>query len=386
MLVAMTLWKRGNQLWMDVTVKGRRHREPLNTHDRALARQREKERVAELLKDTEPAAPRRELVTLSVKAAIEAYVADRQHEVSPRMVAWWLENSKPLGKYFGGVKLKDLWPADLKAYQQARQRAPKTVNGELATLRQVLKAAKLWGRFASEYRPVRNVKPPVGQALTDDEAARLFAVARSNPQWLPAYVAATLAFYCGLRACEIRGLRWKHVDWEHQRLQIRRSKTPAGWRDPALNVACLNALRLLPKGGPEDSIMPFRSWRGGWDALRKAAGIKVRFHDGRHTALTRLAEAGQPDWVIQAQLGHVSPAMMRVYSHIRRRALEDAAAALQPPQARHSFTSQFPEKLGVIKRFPPATLRLTAGCSAVELPRNAGKPATNAGLPDSEES
>jgi hypothetical protein len=74
-----------------------------------------------------------------------------------------------------------------------------------------------------------------------------------------------------------------------------------------------------------------KSWRSAWRSLRKAAGLdSVRFHDGRHTALTRLAEAGQPDWVIQAQLGHVSPAMMKTYSHIRRKALDGAAAALEP--------------------------------------------------------
>jgi hypothetical protein len=56
----------------------------------------------------------------------------------------------------------------------------------------------------------------------------------------------------------------------------------------------------------------------------------VRFHDGRHTALTRLAEAGQPDWVIQAQIGHVSPQMMKTYSHVRRLALDEAAAVLEP--------------------------------------------------------
>ena len=68
-------------------------------------------------------------------------------------------------------------------------------------------------------------------------------------------------------------------------------------------------------------------------SLRKAVGLPtVRFHDGRHTALTRLAEAGQADWVIQAQLGHVSPAMMKTYSHIRRKALDAAAAALEPPR------------------------------------------------------
>jgi integrase len=36
-----------------------------------------------------------------------------------------------------------------------------------------------------------------------------------------------------------------------------------------------------------------------------------RFHDGRHTAITTLAEKGLPDWVIQAQLGHLAPEMMK---------------------------------------------------------------------------
>jgi integrase-like protein len=48
----------------------------------------------------------------------------------------------------------------------------------------------------------------------------------------------------------------------------------------------------------------------------------VRFHDGRHTAITTLAEKGLPDWVIQAQVGHVAPEMMKTYSHIRREALK----------------------------------------------------------------
>jgi Phage integrase family len=65
--------------------------------------------------------------------------------------------------------------------------------------------------------------------------------------------------------------------------------------------------------------------------VRKAAGLpRVRFHDGRHTAITTLAEKGLPDWVIQAQVGHVAPEMMKTYSHIRRQALNQAADALEP--------------------------------------------------------
>jgi hypothetical protein len=91
---------------------------------------------------------------------------------------------------------------------------------------------------------------------------------------------------------------------------------------------------LRPWHGRDKKIDPSRpmtSWRSAWRSLRKAAGLNdVRFHDGRQTALTRLAEAGQPDWVIQAQLGHVSPAMMKTYSHVRRKALDAAAAVLEP--------------------------------------------------------
>lgn len=67
---------------------------------------------------------------------------------------------------------------------------------------------------------------------------------------------------------------------------------------------------------------------------------RIRFHDGRHTAITTLCEKGVPDWVIQAQVGHVAPEMMKTYSHIRRQALDLAGAALQPKYAQQT-TAEF---------------------------------------------
>ena len=49
-------------------------------------------------------------------------------------------------------------------------------------------------------------------------------------------------------------------------------------------------------------------------------------------SLSLLADS-VPDWVIRAQFGHVSPAMMAVYSHVRRKALDEAAKALEPEAA-----------------------------------------------------
>jgi integrase len=171
------------------------------------------------------------------------------------------------------------------------------------------------------------------------------------PAWVYAYVATTLGFYCGMRACEIKALRWEDIDWTGRLLQVRRSKTPAGWRVPTLNATCLYVLRdlhdeaaklgfvnpehfVFPWHGRNkrlDPTRPMTSWRTAWRSLRKAAGLpQVRFHDGRHTAITTLAEKGLPDWVIQAQVGHVAPEMMKTYSHIRRQALNQAADALEP--------------------------------------------------------
>jgi integrase len=91
---------------------------------------------------------------------------------------------------------------------------------------------------------------------------------------------------------------------------------------------------VFPWHGRNKKLDPTRamtSWRTAWRNIRKAAGLShVRFHDGRHTAITTLAEKGLPDWVIQAQVGHVAPEMMKTYSHIRRQALNEAAAALEP--------------------------------------------------------
>ena len=64
----------------------------------------------------------------------------------------------------------------------------------------------------------------------------------------------------------------------------------------------------------------------------------VRFHDLRHTAVTVMAEQGLPDQTIMAQVGHISPEMMKTYSHIRRQALNAAAAALEPTFVRGATT------------------------------------------------
>ncbi len=75
------------------------------------------------------------------------------------------------------------------------------------------------------------------------------------------------------------------------------------------------------------STEPMHRWKVAWEGARKAANVSCRFHDLRHTFISRLAESQASDSTVMALAGHVSRAMMERYSHIRmeakRRAVDD---------------------------------------------------------------
>jgi integrase len=232
---------------MDLRVNGCRYREPLGTKDKDEAEELMLKRIEQLKnKGPDPRKGSKSFSSLDIKAAIDAYILERKAQVSPRMVAYWKESASALSKLIT-IKLKQITPAHLVSYQNARLeqgKAPKTINGEVSVLRQLLKHAKLWYRF-EDYKAIRNHKPPIGRALTDIEQARLFEVAQSREDWLHAYTAGILGAFCGMRGVEIRHLQWKDVDFDLGVLHIRRSKTPAGWRSPSLNSVCREALNAL---------------------------------------------------------------------------------------------------------------------------------------------
>lgn len=231
--------------WIDVRLNGCRYRDPLGTRDTGEAHELMLKRVEQLkAKAPDPKKRSKSYGAMDIATAMEAYIQQRRAKVSPRMCVYWDEQSRPLAKFFGNLKLKNLTAAHIDDYQNRRLEsgnAPKTINGEVGVLRQLLKHAKLWYRF-EDYKSLRNTKPPVGIALTAEEQARLFEVAQSRSDWLYAFTAAVLGAYCGMRGCEIKRLQWKDVDFVSSLLDIKYSKTPAGWRKPTLNTVCKDAL------------------------------------------------------------------------------------------------------------------------------------------------
>ena len=274
------------------------------------------------------------------------------------------ERVRPLTICFAGRKLSDFTLDTIKNYRAERGKAvaPRTINLEIKLLRMILKDAKCWAQIGDGYKPLRESSRGPGVALTLEEERRLFETAKNKPQWDAAYYAALIAVNTTQRGCELKGLRLRDIDLVGRTVTVRRdaTKTDAGCREIPLNETALWALgRLVDRaqilgacepghflfpsfryrrtkdkvtqaGTGYDPTHPMNTWRTAWRSLKRAAGLpNLRFHDLRHSCITKLAESGVPDHVLMSISGHISAEMIKHYTHIRSKAKEAAVKGIQ---------------------------------------------------------
>ena len=171
-----------------------------------------------------------------------------------------------------------------------------------------------------------------------------------------------VALGTGLRLGELRALRWRDVDRErrlirveraYSRQELRRPKTDSGVRSvplfPSVDAALRElAARAVERGRYAPDELVFGSMRGTplqpsnlrqrvWDpALRLAEleGEGYRFHDLRHTCVSRLVAAGADIKLVQAVAGHASPLItLKRYSHLLDARVTEAAERFDPARA-----------------------------------------------------
>ena len=170
-----------------------------------------------------------------------------------------------------------------------------------------------------------------------------------------------------MRAGEIRTLQVGRVNFRDRTLQVGRAKSRKGsGRVIPLNGDLCELLAaqvawLKEKFGPVQPdwyLFPFcdGSWRpndptrpvttvkSAWEASGRIEG-ECRFHDLRHTAITKLAEQGVPDSTMKALAGHVHEKMLERYSHIRMAAKREAVEALALPKAVNAALQKRPQSI-----------------------------------------
>jgi integrase len=93
----------------------------------------------------------------------------------------------------------------------------------------------------------------------------------------------------------------------------------------------------IPEVFDTNPAQPITSWKTAWMSAKARAGVDCRFHDLRHTAVTRLLEAGEPIAVVAEIMGWSAGTAVRMakrYGHIGDSVRRRAMTALDGPAPR----------------------------------------------------
>jgi integrase len=374
------LYRRGGKWWFKFRFAGRLFRETAKTTSKSLARSAERKRRQQLEEGYHGLKKRQAPQTL--KAASDAWLELKLPTVSPKTHRIEKTNLGHVLPELGQKLLSDLEPDDISRYQQKRLRdkaAPKTINLEVGTIRAVLRRHRLWANLQPDVRMLATADD-VGKALpVADEKKLLDGCADSRSRSL--LPAVLLALNTGMRYSELRLLRWEQIDLGRRTVRVGKSKTEAGTgRTIPLNDKALKVIKFwaeqFPKrkpghfafpserygaGGDDfeptvfdvDPETPIGSWKEAWESVKRKTGVEVRFHDLRHTCVTRMLEGGVPLSVVASILGW-SPAttarMAKRYGHIGQVAMRHAVTVLDRlagPRRRRRKRARSRKKPGV---------------------------------------
>jgi integrase len=360
----MSVYKRGDRWWFKFRFQGQLIRESANTSSKTLAREAERVRRREL-ETAVNRIPRRERAPLFSVAAGEWL--ETKTTLAAKSKERFAHHIGTLTEEFGKRLVCDIRVDDIAALQRKRiadGKAGRTINYEIGTLRQILKAYGLWAALSDRVKSLRERNDAGRSIAREDEEKIMRAIAECRSSaMLPLFI---LSIDSGLRASEVRSLRRRDLALEWRdgvivagRLIVPKSKTEAGTgRVVPLTRRVCAALTLwlsrFSEAGSESYVFPrhkigvagnrrepriwdvtldapIGEWKKTWERVRAASGVSYRWHDLRHSFITRLAEnPNVSEETIRSLAGHVSRRMLERYSHIRTRAKEDAIRTLEP--------------------------------------------------------
>lgn len=337
--------------WISFSHKGTRYRFSTGTDNRKLAEQIHAKVILEIRSGQYfPETPEQRI---TVTELLTKYLAEYApvHK-KPGTVRRDRSLAAHLVKAFGAMTLGQVTPAQIAAYQTARQAtgaSAGTVNRELALARHAFNVAIRQWEWASRnpFTVVTREREPKGRDrwLREDEERGLLAAC---PTWLRNLI--VFALETGMRLGEILALPWRNVDLARQTVYVAAGTTKSAFPRTiplrAKGVALLAAIQARPRAVA--SVLVFPSRRGRLitqgtvnrafrRALARAGIADFRFHDLRHTFATRLCQAGVNLYVVQRLLGHQDPKMTQRYAHHCTESLQHGLRLVeQQPETRRS--------------------------------------------------
>jgi len=247
-----------------------------------------------------------------------------------------------LKEFFGDCLAKEIRPEQIEDYVLSRKKgrtwmgrvpAPATINRELACLRTIFIRAVRNGKC--ERNPMLYVKflkenNVRDRVLSVEEFERLLKV---SPDHLKPILIT--AYETGMRSGEIFKLTWEQVDLDRGFITLfpEQTKTNEGRKIPVSPRLHQTLSQVHPRRGP---VFPYRgksvnSVKRSFIRACQQAGIEnFRFHDFRHTFVTRMRRAGKQDRAIMAITGHKTFSVFTRYDTVDEEDLRRVVMDVEP--------------------------------------------------------
>ena len=259
----------------------------------------------------------------------------------------------------GAHKLSEIGRADLQrlvALWQEEGLSASSIRNTVNALRAIYRSSDLLSDGSVAVNPTIGLRLPAVRGRRDriappDEASRLLSVLPASDRALWA-----TALYAGLRAGELGGLDWEHVDLGGGTIRVVRSYDPkAGFVEPksragVRRVPIASVLRelmienrLLTErqtglvfGRTADSPVQLTTIYGRAERSWRSAGLKpIGLHECRHTCASYFIAAGVNAKTLSTFLGHASITVtLDRYGHLFPGSEAEAAVLLDAYLAR----------------------------------------------------
>jgi integrase len=342
----VSVYKRGDRWWFSKTINGVRYRKPLPTaRTKALADEAARHELMKLHRKRYGGSEDQLIADFIDKVYLPwARTNKRGHREDER-------NCATIKRWFRSYRFSQVSPLLVEKFKREelqrpvvrkrriegkltvveQSRRPATVNRVLACLSKIFSMARDAGLLSDNpCRSVRKLREDNRRerVLSPDEEGRLLAVCTGPRAHLAPII--TLALNTGMRRGDLLTLRWEQVDFARGLIYVpnrKRGDSKGHWL-PINSVVRQSLAALSLRRRDDGQVFGIADVKTAWrSALREAGITGLRFHDLRHTAATRLAEAGCDAFTIAAILGHSSIQTSARYTHAsdeRKRAAMEA--------------------------------------------------------------
>jgi integrase len=211
---------------------------------------------------------------------------------------------------------------------------PSTIKRYIGALSCIMKFAvkeKLLERNPLTGMSKPKIPKPKVRFLDDDERRQLLLTAKNdmNPHIYPALI---LSLDIGLRLGSLKNLTWGDVQVQRKRVTLYRTKNDESYTIP-ISDFCLKTLLeyrdSLPEWQKGDYVFKAKSGNSAylrrcWDRIRRNSGVRLRWHDLRHSTASDILMSGGSLAHVKETLGHKSWIATTFYAHLNEQAVRDA--------------------------------------------------------------